>query len=453
MQHPSLSMQPTSSGKQRDEESTRLHQRRLVLARIACGVLVAVALGLFVVSLPGYIAQLQTLCTGGSCKSGQLSPDALTTLQHLGLSLGGYAAFNVALILIGALVSFAVALLLFFRRSDDWMALLVALMLVYFAPSSITNTIVLSHLVGPAFASILTSILGQLSLVLLALVFYLFPNGRFVPRWTRWVMIALSGVSLLFILVPYNSAIWLEVVSGVLYFGVLISLVIGQIYRYRRVSSRLQRQQTKWVVYSLTITILLILSILELPQLIVPALGQAGSLPASISNSIGNLLFLPIPLAFAIAILRYRLYDIDVLINRTLVYGALTVSLTAIYVGLVIGLQALLRGLISQDNSVAIVLSTLVIAALFQPLRRRIQRIIDRRFYRSKYDAAKTVAAFSATLRQEVDLDQLREKLLAVVQQTMQPTFVSLWLRPPEPARKRKTWLLARSDEQEGGEL
>jgi len=432
MKHPSLSMQATISGEQRDEGSTRLYKRRLVLARIVWGVLVAFAVGLFVVSLPGYIAQLQTPCAGGSCNSGQLSPGALTTLQHVGLSLGEYVAFNVALILIATLISYAVALLLFLRRSDDWMALLVALMLVYFVPGSITNTVVLSQWVGPAFASILSTISGQLNLFLLVLVFYLFPNGRFVPRWTRWVMMVFIGVSLLFLIFPYTSTTWLNVVAGVLYLGALISLVIAQIYRYRRVSSPLQRQQTKWVVYSLALTILLVVGISALPQLLVPALGQAGSLPASISTSVGNLLFLPLPIAFGIAILRYRLYDIDVLINRTLVYGTLTVILTAVYVGLVIGLQALLRGIISQDNSVAIVISTLAIAALFQPLRKRIQNVIDRRFYRRKYDATRILAAFSSTLHNEVDLNQLSEQLLAVVQETMQPAHVSLWLRQPE---------------------
>jgi hypothetical protein len=149
-------------------------------------------------------------------------------------------------------------------------------------------------------------------------------------------------------------------------------------------------------------------------------------------------MFLLIPLTIGFSILRYRLYDIDLLINRTLVYGTLTVLLTLIYVGLVISLQAfvpLFTGQISQ-SPVVIDASTLVIAALFQPLRSRIQRVIDRRFYRSKYDAAKIVAAFSATLRQEVDLDQLREQLLAVVQETMQPAHVSLWLRKPEQQRK-----------------
>ena len=147
--------------------------------------------------------------------------------------------------------------------------------------------------------------------------------------------------------------------------------------------------------------------------------------------------------------LHSRLWEIDVIINRSLVYGAFTVSLSLIYVGLIFGLQALLRGIISQNNSVAVVLSTLAIVALFQPLRRSIQRIIDRRFYRSKYDAAKTLAAFSATLRNEVNLEQLREQLVAVVKETMQPSHVSLWLRPPEPFRKQQTWPLPGIDEEE----
>jgi hypothetical protein len=155
--------------------------------------------------------------------------------------------------------------------------------------------------------------------------------------------------------------------------------------------------------------------------------------------SIFDLVLLPIPLSFAIAILRYRLWDIDIIINRTLVYGTLTVILTVVYVGLIIGLSALLRGIISQDNSVAIVLSTLAIAAVFQPLRHRIQAVIDRRFYRSKYDAARTLAAFSATLRNEVNLDQLKEHLLAVVEETMQPAHASLWLRKSGHERKPGT--------------
>ena len=146
-------------------------------------------------------------------------------------------------------------------------------------------------------------------------------------------------------------------------------------------------------------------------------------------------------ISFAIAILRSRLYNIDIIINRTLVYGTLKVLLALVYFGLVVALQFLLRGILNQTNDIAIVIATLAIAALFHPLRRRIQQGIDRRFYRRKYDAARTLSAFSATLRNKVDLDQLREELLAVTQETMQPSHISLWLRPPEQgSTKQAIW-------------
>jgi hypothetical protein len=163
-----------------------------------------------------------------------------------------------------------------------------------------------------------------------------------------------------------------------------------------------------------------------------PALNQPNT-PSSVILGIAYpLLLLTLPLSIGIAILRYRLWDIDRIINRTLVYGILTVILLAIYLGLIFALQFLLRGIINQNNDVAIVVSTLTIAALFQPLRHRIQRIIDRRFYRSKYDATKIIATFSVTLRNEVELNTLSEQLVEVVQETMQPSHVSLWLRRPD---------------------
>ncbi len=144
--------------------------------------------------------------------------------------------------------------------------------------------------------------------------------------------------------------------------------------------------------------------------------------------------FAGVPVAIGFAVLKYRLYDIDLLINRALVYGSLTAMLAVVYVGSVVGLQATLRALTGQESTLAVVASTLVIAALFNPLRHRVQALVDRRFYRRKYDAAKILAAFSARLREETDLEALRDDVVGVARRTVQPEHASLWLHPdPEP--------------------
>jgi hypothetical protein len=301
-----------------------------------------------------------------------------------------------------------------------------------------------SNLTGPLGASasawwIPTQFLNTLSVIFIFLVFSLFPNGRLVPRWIGLVnlgWIAFTGLALFLPSDLSTLPSWFSVLMVMLLAGLFLALVVAQIHRYRKVSSPLERQQTKWIVFSLAVVVVVFLA-WEVPFITVPSMS--GSVYTLISTLVFTVTSMLIPLSFGFAILRYRLWDIDVLINRTLVYGSLTGLLALVYVGLVIGLQFLLRGLINQTSTPAIVVSTLVIAALFQPLRRRIQKVIDRR----KYDAARIVAAFSASLRNEVDLSQLSEQLIAVVQETMQPAHISPWLRKPEhdETMTPKTWV------------
>ncbi len=250
----------------------------------------------------------------------------------------------------------------------------------------------------------------------------------------RWTLIVFIAIEIPLVFFPTTNFMPDTVVSQpgwLVSLGEMVTLALVQVYRYRKVSSPRQRQQTKWIVFgfALPITIYVGLTVLGV---VFPDLAEHSALYLLIFNELGFLLSLCLPLSFGFAMLRYRLWDIDALINRTLVYGVLTLILTALYVGLIIGLQALLRGIISQDSSVAIVISTLTIAALFQPLRHRIQALIDHRFYRRRYDAAKTLQAFNASLRNETDLTRLSEQLIAVVEETMQPASLSLWLCQPQ---------------------
>jgi hypothetical protein len=291
-------------------------------------------------------------------------------------------------------------------------------------------------------------VMNLIAFDLLFLVFCLFPTGRFVPRWIPWIGVLMLAWEVLAFLpiVPRSYGLLLNLVA----YCFLGGFVVAQLYRYHSVSSRTERQQTKWIVFGVTVTYLIEFGY-TLCSGLFPSFFSTGSLANAILPPIVNSLPILIPLSFGFAILRYRLWEIDHIINRTLVYASLTVLLALIYLGLVIALQSLVRVLTGAGTQqpLIIVASTLMIAALFQPLRRRIQAIIDRRFYRRKYDVAKTVEAFSATLRNEVDLSQLSEQLLAVVQETMQPTHISLWLRQPEPSRERNTRLLPRIEEEE----
>jgi hypothetical protein len=418
---------------------THLRGRWLVFAWLVWVALVILYLSSFLASLPMYFALLHTACRATSCAWGQLNPDTLQRLSALGLSTSLYSLFFILLNVIVALVCVALGVLLLMRKPNDWMAHLVAFWLVaVLGTANITaDWTTLHQALGQVLSPVFFSCTILLDTVSTFLVFALLPTGHFIPHWIRWVVVTGSVLTIVLMVFPFSSSIWLTLMN-VLLLGVMSIIVIAQFYRYRYVSSSVQRQQTKWVVFGLTVCLLLALG-LFVPELIETGLSQPGSFYQAIVSASWYVFSLLIALSFAIALLRYRLYDIDVLINRTLVYGILTTILALVYASCIILLQYILRGIINPNNDVAIVVSTLAIAALFQPLRRRIQNLIDRRFYRRKYNAARTLAQFSATLRNEVDLQQLRESLLGVVEETMQPAHVSLWLRPPSHERKPNT--------------
>jgi hypothetical protein len=274
----------------------------------------------------------------------------------------------------------------------------------------------------------------------------LFPDGRLPSRrWRPFSFLAGTVMVLIlifFVLAPgpleghpgvrnpfgLEAYPWLDGVS--LFFVLLLPLCIltsafSLALRYRRSGTEV-REQIKWLVFTASFV-----GVMYLGVVIVSLYFESEFPPLLLSliQHVGLVTFAGIPIAIGIAILKYRLYDIDIIINRALVYGPLTAVLILAYLGIVVSSQYVIRMLTGQESQLAVVASTLAIAALFNPLRRRIQSIIDRRFYRRKYDAARTLETFSASLRNDKDLEQLSAELLSVIRDTVQPSHVSLWLR------------------------
>lgn len=393
-----------------------------MLARILWLAVVVLTLAFFVASIPAFYAFLQSGCASAACRS-LLAPYTVQYIKASGLSINFFLIYFYMLFVVLLLVFLIMGALLFWLRSHERMALFTSFALVTF-PIFFNSSLLLTLLPGWWLPM---QLVGFLNGITLGNLFYLFPNGRFVPRWTRWLVVAVvvnSAASSFFPNTPFAN-FWL--ISNL--FPILaVTGVVAQVYRYRIVSGLVERQQTKWVAAGLSISILGALLVIGIYYINAFALFHPNARTDLLAGAILYLFILLIPLSIAFAILRSRLWDIDIIINRTLVYGILTGILALLYASSILLLQFLLRGIIQQNNAIAIVVSTIGIYALFNPLRRRIQNIIDRRFYRRKYDAVRTLATFNATLRSEVDLSQLREQLLTVVEETMQPAHVSLWL-------------------------
>ena len=382
------------------DESTRLKGKALTIVRMAwfvCAVAVAIIL---LGALPGYYPHYT---------------------QAIRSDLYGLGQFNLPFqLMVGVsdftsgFMSFILAVLLFWRKPHDRMALITSFFLLITAPPS-----------GISLDYFLTTYLGAPSVYLLAqdlqtplwiLLMCIFPDGHFVPRWTRWLFLVSIAVS-----VPiFAGTVW-PAISRAVTLPLFILLMVAQVHRYRRVSNYAERKQTKWVVFGFVVSIVL--------SLIASLIYKRPSPP----------LLNVIPLALTIAILRSHLWDIDIIIRKTLVYTVLTALLALIYFSSVVLLQRLFGALTGVAQSpLAVVVSTLAIAALFTPLRRRIQDVIDRRFFRKKYDAQRVLAQFAQTARDETDLDALTGELARVVQETMQPEGVSVWLAESAPVQGRR---------------
>jgi hypothetical protein len=412
-------------------------------ARIAWVVVAVLTVVVMVASVPALFEGFSIVCTDGldTCLGRSEVPvEALGGLREAGISLGEYAAFTVGVEILCKVVWISVAALLFVFRSHDRMALLVSFFLLTFGTATLltngTEALASTHPTWWVVARGL-QVTGEVFCVLFLLTF---PDGRFVPRWTPTVAVVFLLFQIPGDLFPGDMSVGpsqlntaVNVVGAFVFFGSVVTMLGSQVYRYRRVSGPEQRRQTQRVVFGTTLTIAILVVVYATMYFL--ALGDPGdSALLLVVSSLIPLVMLLIPLSVFVAIFRSGLFDIDLVINRALVYTTLTASLALVYLGTVVGLQGLVSPIAAEGNQLVIVASTLLIAALFNPLRRRIQHVIDRRFYRKRYDAAKTLEAFSAKLRDETNLDSLSEELVEVVHETMQPEHASLWLRRRQDA-------------------
>lgn len=399
-------------------------------------------LALYLVSLPGYFERVATGTvpaisfdvawpSGNAYFAARAAAAGLTVNQFL------VANFITSLFIIA--IHYIVAALIFRRLPRSGFGLLSAFVILLTGSAAMEDARQVAGLaerLGPIVA--LLANLGALVWPMFLIWLYLFPDGRAVPRWARWplgIIAALFAAFMLAFIVSATGLLPAETTQPLLvaiersnpivflvFPGIVLAL-LSQVHRYWQVSGPVERQQTKWFVFGVAVFVAMFPLVPLVPFL------------ARIEAVNGSFILTVIPLAVGVALLRYRLWDVDVVIRRTVGYAILTGLLALVYFGSIVVLQRVLAPF-TGDSTLATILSTLLIAALFLPLRRRIQELIDRRFFRRKYDAGKVLEGFAATARDETDLDRLTAELLRVIQETMEPEHVSIWLKPAEDRPK-----------------
>lgn len=371
---------PILAGKTTVSPPGRLHGRRLLLSRVGCVLAAVLLVGLFAVAVPARYEQMIAL---SNLPSG-IDPDALrANLKDSGLSIGLYAAYRVATEAGFAAVCVALAAAIFWRRSDERMALLVVLILVLLG-TTFWNTTTALALYDPIWARAGES-LGIIGKASLFLFFYLFPDGRFVPRWTRFpagVLVLGAASEIVFPGAPLAVSNWPAPLFLAFMLGWLLTGVYAQVYRYRRVSDPVQRQQTRWVVLGFVVALAGFLGTIFFGEVLF-SLARPGTRGEMLGTTLVTLFMLLIPVSIGVSILRYRLFDIDLLINRALVYGVLTACVVGVYVFVVGYLGEVFR---SDDNLLISLAATGIVAVLFAPLRDRLQRGVNRLMYGERDD-------------------------------------------------------------------
>ena len=397
----------------------------LKLARLFQVLVICLTIGLFIASIPINYEQRSIICETESCPPDQVTLAGERALKRIGVSVASFVTLTIALDILVAVTFTTCAVVIFVRKPNDILAIFVTIMLVTFGAATFTGAIRGIGIVYPQLDWLLKAI-GLIGNCSMLAFFFVFPNGRFVPRWSTFILALYALVQVPRFYFP-DSPLNLQATSlplyNMLFIGINLGGVASQIHRYRRVSDIVEKHQTKWVVYGLTLAVGGFMVIRTISYTLLDPMGSG--LPIEIALSILAILFiLLLPLSITIAVIRYRLWDINPIINRTLVYGALSASTIALYI-FAVGFAS---KSFQEASLIVSFVATGVIAILFEPLREQLQRAVNRLMYGERDDPATVLTKLSGRLDSALAPDSVLQTIVETLAQTLRLPYAAISL-------------------------